>query len=404
MKTHVTKYLATCLFSTLALSTQAQISNNVVKIAVLGDQSGMMADLSGKFGVEAVKMAVEDFGGTVLGQPIEIVSADHQNKVDIGVSIARRWYENEKVDLILDVPNSAIALAIQDITRQMQRVVIFTSAGSADLTGKACSPNGVHWTYDSYAYATGIANGIVEDGGKSWFFITSDYAFGHALERDATAVVHAKDGQVLGRVRHPIASADFSSFLLQAQASKAQVIALANGSGDTINSIKQAFEFGIMGSHQRVAALFMTIVDVRSVGLEYAQGLNLVGPFYWNQDDKARQWSERYFKRTGRMPSMVQASNYSATMHYLNAINAAGTDRAQAVIKKMRETPINDFMTQNGYIREDGRVMRDMYLFQVKKPAESTRDWDYYNLVRKIPAEQAFRPLHQGGCTLIASR
>jgi len=404
MKSHGIKSLTACILSTLALSTQAQISDDVVKIAVLGDQSGMMADLSGKFGVEAVRMAVEDFGGTVLGKPIEIVSADHQNKVDIGVSIARRWYEHEKVDVILDVPNSAIALAIQDITRQMQRMVIFTSAGSADLTGKACSPNGVHWTYDSYAYATGIANGIVEDGGKSWFFMTSDYAFGHALERDATAVVKAKGGQVLGRVRHPIASADFSSFLLQAQASKAQVIALANGSGDTINSIKQTFEFGIMGSHQRVAALFMTIVDVRSVGLEYAQGLNLVGPFYWNQDDQARQWSERYFKRTGRMPSMVQASNYSATMHYLNAIQAAGTDAATAVIQAMRNTPINDFMTQNGYIREDGRVMRDMYLFQVKQPSESTRDWDYYKLVRKIPAEQAFRPLDQGGCPLVAQR
>ncbi|MFY4256438.1 ABC transporter substrate-binding protein [Achromobacter xylosoxidans] len=401
MKTRFKHCLAACALGAISLSTQAQVSDDVVKIGVLGDQSGMMADLSGKFGVEAVKMAVEDFGGTVLGKPIEVVSADHQNKVDIGVATARRWYENEKVDLILDVPNSAIALAVQDLTRQMKRVVIFTSAGSADLTGKACSPNGMHWTYDTYAYATGVASGVMEDGGKSWYFITSDYAFGHSLERDAMAVVKAKGGQVVGSVRHPIASADFSSFLLQAQASKAQVIGLANGSGDTINSIKQAFEFGIMGSKQRVAALFMSIVDVRSVGLEYAQGLNLVEPFYWDQDDKARQWSERYFKRTGRMPSMVQASNYSATMHYLNAIKAAGTDGSEAVIKKMHETPINDFMTENGRVREDGRVMRDLYLFQVKKPSESKRDWDYYKLVRKIPAEQAFRPLDQGGCALV---
>lgn len=392
---------AACLFGALPLAAQAQVSDNVVKIGVLGDQSGMMADLSGQYGVEAVKMAVEDFGGNVLGKPIEVVSADHQNKVDIGAGIARRWYENEKVDLILDVPNSAIALAVQDLTRQMKRVVIFTSAGSADLTGKACSPNGMHWTYDTFAYATGVANGVIDDGGKSWYFIASDYAFGHALERDAMAVVKARGGQVLGSVRHPIASADFSSYLLQAQASKAQVIGLANGSGDTINSIKQAFEFGVMGGKQRVAALFMSIVDVRSVGLENAQGLNLVEPFYWDLDDKTRQWSERFFKRTGRMPSMVQASNYGATMHYLNAVKAAGTDESGPVLKKMHETPINDFMTDNGRIRPDGRVMRDLYLFKVKKPSESKRDWDYYTLVRKIPADQAFRPIDQGGCSLV---
>jgi branched-chain amino acid transport system substrate-binding protein len=393
--------VAACLFSTLPISAHAQVSDNVVKIGVLGDQSGMMADLSGQYGVEATKMAVEDFGGTVLGKPIEVVSADHQNKVDTGLSIARRWYENESVDMILDVPNSAVALAVQDLTRQKKRVVIYTSAGSAELTGKACSPNGIHWTYDTYAYATGVASGIMDDGGKSWFFVASDYAFGHALERDASAVVKARGGEVLGSVRHPISTSDFSSFLLQAQASKAQVIGLANGSGDTINSIKQAFEFGIMGSKQRVAALFMSIVDVRSLGLEYAQGLNLVEPFYWDQDDKARQWSERFFKRTGRMPSMVQASNYGATMHYLNAIKAAGTDASEPVLKKMHETPINDFMTDNGSIRADGRVIRDLYLFQVKKPNESKRDWDYYKLIRKIPAEQAFRPLNQGGCPLV---
>ena len=393
------KLLAAGLFGALSIS-QAQAGPDAVKIGVLNDQSGLFADLSGKLGVEAAKMAVEDFGGKVLGKPIEVLSADHQNKIDVGMTIARRWYEDDKVDMILDVPNSAIALAVQDLTRQMNRVVIFTSAGSGDLTGKSCSPNGIQWTYDTYAYATALANGIMDDGGKSWFFLTSDYAFGHSLEHDAAAVVKERGGQVLGSVRHPLNTSDFSSYLLQAQASKAQVIGLANGSGDTINSIKQAAEFGIMGSKQRVAALFMSIVDVRSVGLQYAQGLNLVEPFYWDQDDKAKAWSERFYKRTGRMPSMVQASNYSATMDYLKAIQAAGTDNPQAVLKKMHEMPINDFMTDNGAIRVDGRVMRDLYLYQVKKPSESKSDWDVYKLVRRIPADKAFRPLDQGGCSL----
>ncbi len=375
----------------LAAGAQAQISNDVVKIGILNDQSGMMADMSGKVSVDVVKMAVQDFGGKVLGKPIEVISADHQNKVDIGVATARRWYEQENVDMILDIPNSAIALAIQDLTKQANRVAIYTSAGSSDLTGKACSPNGIHWTYDTYAYASGAAAGMMADGGKSWFFITSDYAFGHALERDAAAIVKGGGGQVLGQVRHPISSADFSSFLLQAQASKAQVIGLANGSGDTINTMKQAREFGIGGSSQRIAALYLGITDVHSIGLPIAQDVSLVEAFYWDQNDETRKWSDRFFKMTGRMPSGVQASNYAATMHYLKAIQAAGTDAAGPVLKKMHETKINDFMTKDGYIREDGRVMRDLYLYKVKKPAESKRAWDYYHVVRTIPAAQAFR-------------
>jgi branched-chain amino acid transport system substrate-binding protein len=385
--------------STLALTgtllaagaAQAQISNDVVKIGILNDQSGMMADMSGKVSVDVVKMAVQDFGGKVLGKPIEVISADHQNKVDIGVATARRWYEQENVDMILDIPNSAIALAVQELTKQANRVAIYTSAGSSDLTGKACSPNGFHWTYDTYAYASGAAAGMMADGGKSWFFITSDYAFGHALERDAAAIVKNGGGQVLGQVRHPISSADFSSFLLQAQASKAQVIGLANGSGDTINTMKQAREFGIGGGAQRIAALYLGITDVHSIGLPIAQDVSLVEAFYWDQNEDTRKWSERFFKMTGRMPSGVQASNYAATMHYLKAIQDAGTDAAGAVTKKMRETKINDFMTKDGYIREDGRVMRDLYLYKVKKPAESKRAWDYYHVVRTIPAAQAFR-------------
>lgn len=401
MKKLSKKHIAAACLAASAGVAGAQVSDDVVKIGVLNDQSGMMADLSGKLAVEAVKMAIEDFGGKVLGKTIEVISADHQNKVDIGLATARKWYEQEKVDLILDVPNSAIALAVQDLTRQMNRVAIFTSAGTSDLTGKGCSPNGFHWTYDTYAYASGVAAGVVADGGKSWFFVTSDYAFGHALERDASAVVKAKGGQVIGAVRHPISSADFSSYLLQAQSSKAQVIGLANGSGDTVNSVKQAREFGIAGSNQRIAALFMAITDVHSIGLAAAQDVNLVEAFYWNQNDQTRAWSERFNKRTGRMPSMVHASDYAATMHYLKAIQSAGTDAAAPVIQKMRDTKINDFMTKDGYIREDGRVMRDLYLFKVKKPSESKGPWDYYHVVRSIAAADAFRPLEAGGCPLV---
>jgi len=396
------KLIMACLFGTLSISL-AQASANAIKIGVLNDQSGPFSDLSGKLGVEATKMAVEDFGGKVLGRPIEVLSADHQNKVDIGMAIARRWYEDDKVDMILDVPNSAIALAVQDLTRQMNRVVIYTSPGSTELTGKSCSPNGMQWTYDTYAYAKAVANGVMDEGGKSWFFITSDYAFGHSLESDASSAIKARSGQVLGSVRHPLNTSDFSSYLLQAQSSMADVIGLANGSADTVNSIKQAAEFNIMGGRQRVAALFMGIVDVRSLGLQAGQGLNLVESFYWDQDEKTRAWSQRFYKRTGRMPSMVQASNYGATMHYLNAIKAANTDAADAVLKKMHETPVNDFMTNNATIRIDGRVMRDLYLYQVKKPSESKNDWDVYKLLRKIPAEQAYRPLNQGGCPLVES-
>ena len=370
---------------------QAQVSNDVVKIGLLNDQSGMMADMSGKLSVEAVKMAIDDMGGKVLGKPIQVISADHQNKVDIGLATARKWYEQEGVDLVLDVPNSAIALAVQDLTRQMNRVAIYTSAGTSDLTGKGCSPNGMHWTYDTYAYASGAAAGVMADGGKSWFFITSDYAFGHALERDASAIVKKQGGQVLGSVRHPISSADFSSYLLQAQSSKAQVIGLANGSGDTINTMKQAREFGIGGGAQRVAAMYMGITDVHSMGLDIAQDVHLVEAFYWDQNAETRKWSERFFKITGRMPSGVQASNYEAAMHYLKAVQAAGTDAAGPVLKKMHETKINSFMTKEGHIRPDGRVMRDLYLYKVKKPAASKRPWDYYKVGRTLPAGQAFR-------------
>ena len=403
MKTHNAYSAAAAGLVGLALVAGAHaqtVSNDVVKIGLLNDQSGIFADMSGKMSVEAVKMAIDDFGGKVLGKPIQIVSADHQNKVDIGLATARKWYEQEGVDMILDVPNSAIALAVQELTKQMNRVAIYTSPGTSDLTGKACSPNGVHWTYDTYAYASGAAAGVMAEGGKTWFFITSDYAFGHALERDASAIVKAQGGQVLGAIKHPIASSDFSSYLVQAQASKAQVIGLANGSADTINTMKQAREFGVGTGNQRVAALYMGINDVHSMGLPIAQDINLVEAFYWDQSAETRQWADRFYKVAGRMPSGVQASNYAATLHYLKAIQAANTDEAGAVVKKMREMKINDLMTKDGYIREDGRVMRDLYLYKIKKPAESKRPWDYYKVVRTIPAQQAFKA-PDPVCTLV---
>lgn len=380
---------------------QAQVSDDVIKIGVLNDQSGSFADLSGPRGVLAAQMAAEDFGGTVLGKKIEIVSADHQNKVDIGLDIARKWFENEGVDIIIDVPNSAIALGVQDLARDKNKIAVFTSAGSSALTGDKCSPNGIHWTYDTYALARGVATAMLEEGDKDWFFLVSDYAFGHALRADAGQVVEKNGGRIVGEVKHPLNTSDFASYLLQAQASKAQVIGLANGSADTVNSIKQANEFGIVQSGQKLAALLFFITDTHSLGLELAQGVNLVEAFYWDQNDETRAWSKRFEERTGVMPSMLHASNYGVVMHYLKAVQAAGTDETGTVLAKMKSNKINDFFTKDAYIREDGRVIRDMYLYRVKAPSESKRAWDYYHVVRTIPGEQAFRPLSESTCPLV---
>lgn len=379
----------------------ALASDDVIKIGVLNDQSGSFADLSGPNGVLAAEMAVEDFGGTVLGKKVEVISADHQNKVDIGLDIARKWYESEQVDLILDVPNSAIALGVQELTEQMDKIAIYTSSGSSAITGKHCSPNGIHWTYDTYALARGVATGLVQEGEKNWFFLTSDYAFGHALRSDAGTVVETNGGKIVGDVRHPLNTADFASYLLQAQASGADVIGLANGSADTVNSIKQANEFGIVQSGQKLGALLFFITDAHSLGLKLGQGVNLVEAFYWDQDAETRKWSQRFYDKTGVMPSMLHASNYAAVMHYLKAIEAAGTDETGPVLEKMKEMKINDFFTKDAYIRADGRVIRDMYLYQVKSPAESKRDWDYYHVVRTIPGELAFRPVEDSDCDLL---
>ncbi len=379
----------------------AQISDDVVKIGVLTDMSSLYADATGKGSLVAVQMAVADFGGKVKGKPVEVVSGDHQNKPDVGVSIARNWIDNEKVDSVFDVPTSSVALAVSALLTEKNRIFINSGGGSSDLTGKACSPIFVHYTYDTYALSNVAGKAMVQRGEDSWFFITADYAFGAALERDAADVVKSSGGKVLGDVRHPLNTSDFSSFLLQAQASKAKVVALANAGGDTTNALKQASEFGLMKGGQKLIALLLEITDVHSIGLKDAQGLILTDAFYWDRDDATRAFSKKFMEKAGHMPTMIQAGLYSATMHYLQAIDATGTDDTAKVMAKMKETPINDFFTKNGRIREDGRMVHDMYLFEVKKPAESKGEWDLYKLLATVPADQAFRPLDKGGCPLV---
>jgi branched-chain amino acid transport system substrate-binding protein len=400
------KSLAATLVAGLALAASsgianAQISDDVVKIGVLTDMSSLYADATGKGSLAAVQMAVADYGGKVKGKPVEVISADHQNKPDVGVNIARNWYDNEKVDAIFDVPTSSVALPISALTREKNKININSGGGSSDITGVACSPNTVHWTYDTYALSNVAGRAMVKRGEDSWFFITADYAFGMALERDAANVVKELGGKVIGDVRHPLNSSDFSSYLLQAQASKAKVVALANAGGDTTNALKQASEFGLMKSGQKLIALLLEITDVHSLGLQAAQGLILTDAFYWDRDDETRAFSKRFNEKVGHMPTMIQAGLYSATMHYLKAIEAIGTDEAPKVMAQMRATPINDFFAKNGKIRIDGRMVHDMYLFEVKKPEESKGEWDLYKLLATVPGDEAFRPLDKGGCPLV---
>jgi len=381
---------------------QGEISGGVVKLGVLTDETGVFSSLSGEGSIEATRMAVEDFGGKAAGKPIEIIHADHQNKTDIGAAIARRWFDVDGVDVIIDVPNSAIVLAVQELAKEKNRVLLVSTAGTADLTGKACSPVGVHWTWDTYAFAASSAKSIVQRGGDSWFFLTADFAFGHAMQRDATRFIEAAGGKVVGGVSHPLNNADFASFLLQAQSSRAKVVALANGGTDMTNSIKQAAEFGIPQGGQRLAALAAFITDVHAVGLAGAQGLLLTTSFYWDRTEESRQWSKRFFARRGVMPTQTQAGVYSAVTHYLKAVDALGSDEAKAVVAKMRDMPIHDFFADRGFIRLDGRMVHDMYLVQVKKPEESRNPWDYYKILQTIPGEEAFRPMDDGGCPLLA--
>jgi branched-chain amino acid transport system substrate-binding protein len=399
------RILVFVLAAALALAAgpaQAQISDGVIKIGVLNDQSGTYADLAGPGSVVAARMAVEDFGAAAKGLKVEILSADHQNKPDVGSNIARQWYDVDKVDLILDVPTSSVVLAVNQIAREKNKALIVSTGATSDLTGKACSPNAIHWTYDTWALANGTGSAIVKTGGDTWFFLTADYAFGHALERDTEAVVLKNGGKVLGKIRHPFPSADFSSFLLQAQASKAKIIGLANAGADTTNAIKQGAEFGIVKGGQQFAGLLVFLTDVHALGLEKAQGLVLTEAFYWDLNDKTRAWSKRFAERHhGAMPTMVQAGVYSATLHYLKAVEALKSDDGPKVIAKMKEMPTDDPLFGKGTIRADGRKIHPMYLFEVKKPAESKGPWDYYKVRATIPADQAFRPIDQGDCPLV---
>ena len=385
-----------------AASVHAQVSDGVIKIGVLNDQSSLYADLAGQGSVVAARMAVEDFGAEKKGMKVEIVSADHQNKPDVGSSIARQWLDVDKVDVIVDVPNSGVALALNQIVRDKGKALLVSGAATADLTGKACSPNTIHWTYDTWALANGTGNAIVKTGGDTWFFLTADYAFGHALERDTEAVVTKAGGKVLGKVRHPLNTQDFSSFLLQAQASKAKIIGLANAGGDTTNAIKQAAEFGLVKGGQNLAGLLVFITDVHALGLDKAQGLIMTETFYWDTNDKTRAFAKKFAERNRQIhPTMIHAGVYSATLHYLKAVEALKSDDGTKVIAKMKEIPTDDPLFGKGTIRIDGRKIHPAYLVEVKKPAESKAPWDYYKIRATIPADQAFRPLDQGECPLV---
>jgi branched-chain amino acid transport system substrate-binding protein len=381
---------------------QAQVSDGVINIGVMNDQSSLYADISGQGAAVAARMAIEDFGAARKGMKVEVISADHQNKPEVGSSIARQWYDVDKVDVIVDVPTSSVALAINQVTREKNKAFLVSGAATSDLSGKACSPNTIHWTYDTWMLANGTGSAIVQTGGKSWFFLTADYAFGHALERDTEAVVIKNGGKVLGKVRHPLNAQDFSSFLLQAQSSKAQIVGLANAGGDTINSIKQASEFGIVKGGQSMAGMLVFITDVHALGLQTAQGLIFTETFYWDRNDASRAFAKRFAPQyKGNMPTMVQAGVYSAVTHYLKAVEAGKTDDGPKVIAKMKEMPTDDALFGKGRIRKDGRKLHDAYLVEVKKPAESKGPWDYYKIRATIPAEKAFRPENEGGCELV---
>ena len=379
----------------------AQQAGQPLKIGILSDLSSVYSDIGGTGNVEATKMAIEEFGGSMFGTPIELLTADPQNKPDTAASIVRKWYENDGVDMIIDMPTSATALAGMELSKQFEKIMIVTDAASSDITGKSCSPFTAHWTYDTYANAHTVGGAIVKNGGDSWFFITADYVFGHSIERDTGEVVKAAGGKVLGSVKHPLNTPDFSSYLLQAQSSKAKIIGLANGGGDTINAIKQAGEFGIVSGGQNLAAIVMFISDVHSLGLKLAQGLIITEAYYWDLNDRTRAFGKRFFERMKRMPTMNQAATYSATLHYLKAVQAAGTKETKPVMAKMRATPVRDAFTDNGILREDGRMVHSMFLFEVKKPEESKGPWDYYKVLAEVPGDQAFRPLNEGGCPLV---
>jgi branched-chain amino acid transport system substrate-binding protein len=393
---------AALLAATAIPASAAEISDGKVKIGILNDQSGVYADFGGKWSFEAAKMAVEDFGGTVQGAPIEVITADHQNKPDIASNIARQWYDTEQVDSIMELTTSSVALAVRGISTEKKKIDLVTGAASADLTGKACSPYGFHWAYDTHALAVGTGGALVKQGGDTWFFLTADYAFGYSLEEQTSNFVKSQGGQVLGAVRHPLGTTDYSSFLLQAQSSGAKVVGLANAGLDTANAIKQAAEFGIVAGGQRMAALLFTLAEVHGLGLEAAQGLTLTESFYWDRDDESRKFSQRFFDKTGRMPNMIQAGTYSGVLQYLKAIDKAGTDETEAVAKLMHEMPVEDVFARGAKVGANGRLISDLYLMEVKKPSESTKPWDYYKVLATVPGDEAYIKPADSGCPLVS--
>lgn len=403
--TMIKKLLTTAIATTLmAGAAQAEISNDTVKIGYLADMSGTYRDLAGPNGLIALEMAVADFGGQVNGKKIEVVSADDRNSPDVASSTARRWVENDNVDMVAGLVASSVSIAVSDILEESGKLGIVSGSAASSITNEHCTPNHIHYVYDTYPLANGTASAIVKEGGKTWFILTADYAFGHALEADVTKVVEANGGEVIGTIRHPFPTPDFSSFILQAQGSGADVVALANAGADTTNAITTAGEFGLTQSGQTLAALLLFLTDVHALGAEAAQGIQLTTGWYWDMNADARAWADRFMEETGVRPTMVHAGIYSSTTQYLNAIKATGSDEAQTVRKQMMDTPINDMFATNGRIREDGRMVHDMYLAQVKTPAESTNEWDLYNIVRTIPAEEAFRPLSESVCPLVTSK
>jgi branched-chain amino acid transport system substrate-binding protein len=401
MKTIKKTAAAVLVSSMIAGAAQAEISNDEIRIGYLADMSGTYRDLSGPGGLEALKMAIEDFGGSVDGKKIVTFNADDLNKPDVGANTVRQWIDERNVDMVTGMVASSVVLAASKVVEQGDKLALISGAAASSITNEFCSPNHIHWTYDTFALANGTANAVLKDGGKSWFILTADYAFGHAMEADIKKVVEAEGGSVVGTVRHPFPSSDFSSYILQAQGSGADVVALANAGADTVNSLKTASEFGVTQSGQRLAGMVVFLNDIHAMGLEVTQGLMLTTGWYWDMNEEARAWAKRYEERMGSMPTMVHAGIYSAATHYLNAVKETGSDDTATVRAQMAKTPVNDMFAKNGTIREDGRMVHDMYLVQVKTPAESKGEWDLYKVVSTIPGDEAFRPLSESQCKLV---
>ncbi|MBB3184276.1 branched-chain amino acid transport system substrate-binding protein [Halomonas fontilapidosi] len=385
----------------MATGAQAQMSDNEVRIGYLADLSGTYRDLAGPGGLEALKMAVEDFGGEVNGVPIDVFSADDRNSADVGATTVRSWFDQENVDLVAGMVASSVTIAVTNVLEENNGLGIVSGSAASSITNEHCTPNHIHWVYDTYPLANGTAKAVVEQGGDTWFMLTADYAFGHALEADVTKVVEENGGEVVGGVRHPFPTSDFSSYILQAQGSGADIVGLANAGSDTVNAITTASQFGLTQSGQQLAGLLIFLNDVHAMGLEDTQNLLLTTGWYWNMDDQARAWSDRYFDRVGKRPTMVQAGVYSSTMHYLETVAEAGTDDPETIRAAMAERPVEDFFSRNGHIREDGRMVHDMYLARVKTPEESQGEWDLYEILATIPAEEAYRPLSESQCDLV---